>query len=65
MQQDPDPGGTDERLPDDLEVSAVIGDPGTRAVGVRSLEDGAEPAQPGHDVVADPTDDLAGLAPGV
>ena len=64
MQQDADAGVAYERLPGDLEQVGMIGDPGARAVGVRSLEDGAEAPQPGHHVISDPADHLDGIGSG-
>ena len=66
VEQDRDAGLGREPLPGDLEVLGEVGDAGARAVGVRPLHDRPERAQRGHDVVADPADDLARLAsPGV
>ena len=59
VEQDPGAGLLDEPLPDDLEVLGEVGDPGPGAIGVRALDDRAELAQPGHDLVRDPADDLA------
>ncbi len=53
------PASLDEPLPDDLEVLGEVGDAGPGAVGVRPLDDRAERAQPGDDLVGDPADDLA------
>ena len=55
----------DETLPDHLQVLGQVGHAGPGAVRVRPLDDGAELAQRGDDVVADAADDLARGDPGV
>ena len=61
VEQHPRAGVGDESFPDDLEMVGEVGDARPGAVRVRSLDDRAETAQSGDDVIADPPDDLARL----
>lgn len=48
-----------EAVPHDLEMLGQIGDARPRTVRVRPFDDGSDATQTGHDIVTDPTNDLA------